>query len=300
MEEIKIAFVAPGQGVDDWSSGRKLLEQYPDIVQPIYGRIEHATGVDIAQVGLNDEDVNTSVAQPAAVGIGYAHSKVLESQGIRPDYVIGLSAGEFTVSAIIKSMSLENAAITSRQRGILQDLEAGGRGGVMVAIHREPLNIKRVTKVVSSAYRSNVHNPIMTGFGYLKEQEAELEAALKEQGARVKIVKSLKFPPHGRYVKGTRKALKKIITDRVPISDSETAMISIRNGKIINKARQVRRSLVWQTTQPTRLDLAIQTAIDQGVTEVYPLYPGNTIRPLLGWYANKGLISLLPIENQRD
>jgi [acyl-carrier-protein] S-malonyltransferase len=295
----KITFVAPGQGIDNWSSGRELLGQYPDIVQPIYGRIERATGIDISQVGLTKEDVDTSVAQPAAVGIGYAHSKVLESQGIKPDFAIGLSAGEFTVSAIIKSMSLEDAAITSRQRGILQDKEAGGKGGVMVAIHREPLNIKKIKRAVSSAYRSNAHNPIMTGFGYLKEQEADLEAALKEQGARVKIVKSLKFPPHGRYVKGTRKALKRLIRDRVPMSDSETAMISIRNGKIINKARQVRRSLVWQTTEPTRLDLAIQTAIDEGATEVYPLYPGDTIRPLLGWYANKGLISLLPVENER-
>lgn len=296
MREVKIAFAAPGQGIDDWSSGLSLLQEAPDIVEPIYERIQRATGVDIEDVSRrNQPGTPTEIAQPAAVGIGYAHAEVLKAKGVNPDYAIGLSAGEFTVSAIIGSLRVEKAALHSQQRGISQAREAGGLGGVVVAIHREPLDLGSIKKAVKNAYRSNVHSPLMTGFGFLNQDKAQLVEALKAQGAKVVDVKSLDFPPHGRHTKKTRKELSAALKRR-SFQRPSIKMISIRNGKIIDKPRQIRRSLVWQTTQTTRLDLAIQTAIDNGVEEVYPLMPGNTIAPLLGWYASRGLIKLMPAE----
>jgi len=293
MREVKVAFVAPGQGVDDWSSGLRLLETEPGIVEPIYERIKRTTGVDIEDVGTRNElDIPTEIAQPAAVGIGYAHFKVLEAQGIRPDYAIGLSAGEFTVAAIIGSMVVEKAAIYSMRRGVSQNREAGGQGGVVIAIHRKPLDLGAIKKSAKHTYRSNVHNPIMSGFGFLNKDKGQLVEALEAQGARVKDVESLTFPPHGRYVRQTRRELSRMLKPRT-LKAAEIDMISIRNGKIINKPRQIRRSLVWQTTKTTRLDKAIQTAIDNGVEEVYPLMPGDTIAPLLGWYASKNFIKLM-------
>lgn len=295
MKEVKVAFVAPGQGFTSWEDGLPLLEQSPS-TEKIYSQVFKATGVDIVQVCESASHIeDTAIVQPAALGIGVARAQVLREKDINPDYLIGLSAGEFTVAAISGALSLPDAARIAQQRGAFQMEAAGGKGGAITALHRRPLNIKSLLHGLEGTYASNFHAPNVTGFSYLHSNYDQLVEKLKEQGARVRDVKNLKFPPHTPHVMDAQKKLAELLKKKGVVRDATVPIIAIRNARPSSKARSIRKNLIWQTTQPTRLNDAVNQAIRAGVEEFYDLGPGDSISKLLGNIVTNDAIRIVPV-----
>lgn len=282
MREVKVAFVAPGQGFTSWEDGLKLLEESPD-TEKIYEAVHQATGIDVIEVCRSTEPVDdTSVVQPAALAIGVARAEALKSKDINPDYLIGLSAGEFTVAAISGALSLSDAAQFVQKRGQYQMEAAGNLGGAITALHRKPINIGAIMQGLEGVWHANDHAPTITGFSYLHEHYETLKARLAAQGAKVRDVNNLHFPPHGDAVIGAQRRIAELLGRRGAIKDASTAIISIRTAKVMRKARTIRRNLVWQTTQTTRLNDAVNQALRSEVEAFYDLGPGDAMTKLLG------------------
>lgn len=280
MREVKVAFIAPGQGIESWESGLRLLDEGPKTIN-IYEQVYDATGVDIIEICRSTEPTNDpEVVQPAALGIGYAQAEVLKDRNIDPDYLIGLSAGEFTVAAISGALTIKEAAKMTKQRGIFQNEEAGGLGGAVTALHRRPLDIKSIMHELEGVWPANMHAPTITGFSYTHENYQELRDRLAKQGARVRDV-NIPFPPHGDAVKKAQDRLAELFK-RGLVKDAATNIISIRTARATKKARTIKHNLIWQTTQPTKLNKAVLFAIRNGVEDIYDLGPGDSITKILG------------------
>ena len=277
-----VAFCFPGQGSLEAGMGRDIAASVPEAME-VFERGSAAAQLDLRRLcfeASEEELVETEVQQPALVATSLAVLAAIRARGLKPDFVIGHSVGEFAALAAAGAMKVEEAVALVRERGLAMAEAARNNPGSMAAIlGLDDEVVERICRRILNVWPANYNCPgqvVVSG-----ENPAVDEACgiAEEEGARRAVKLRVSGAFHSPLVARAADRLRPAL-DRVKFSEPAAPFMSTVTARI-ETAKRMGPLLVEQLTAPVRFTQAAQALVREGVQTFVEVGPGNVLAGLV-------------------
>lgn len=281
---MSIAFVFSGQGSQYIGMGKELYENYP-VVKCVIDEATEVLGFDMSAIchEENNKLNQTAYTQPAILTMSVAIGKLLiEEFKIEPDYLAGLSLGEYSALVINETLTFKEALLLVRKRGrFMEEAFPKGQGGMAAVMG---LSNDKIEKICASIIEegigfvkpANYNMPNQLVISGEKNALDEAEKRLLSAGARKVIHLNVSGPFHTELLKPAAVLLHQEIAS-LTLKTGNYQTVANVSGDIVSSNSQIKELLVSQVMSPVLWQKSIETLRENGVTTFIEIGPGRSL-----------------------
>jgi [acyl-carrier-protein] S-malonyltransferase len=278
-----LVIVAPGQGAQTPGFLAPWLEL--DHFEERLRWLSACAGLDLIHYGTEaDAETirDTAVAQPLLVAAGLVSALEIFPHPHDAFHAVGAAAGhsvgEITAAAGTGVISAEQAMVLVRERGrAMADASAIKPTGMTAVLGGDAEEVAAsLAKHGLTAANDNGSGQVVAA-GTLDQ----LEAFKADPPAKARLIPlSVAGAFHTEHMAPAVETLASY-AKAVSVHDPRTALISNRDGAVVQQGRDVLARIVSQVSNPVRWDLCMRTMGELGVTGVIEVPPAGTLTGLI-------------------
>lgn len=280
---MKRAFLFPGQGSQVIGMGKDIYEKYEE-ARKIYDKAGEISGIDVKKICFEgpEEVLNkTEFTQIAILTTSLAFAKVLESKGIKAEFALGLSLGEYTALIYSGILSFEDGINLIKKRGYyMGNLLPKEEYQMAAIIGLDSKIIEEVCKKINEkgifVVPANYNCKVQTVISGTKEGILKAGELLKEAGAKRVIPLNTSGPFHTEKLEEASIAFAKEL-ENIEFKEGNVKVIKNIDGSCYCLQDDIRKILEKHIISPVRLDKAIEKLAKEQVDEYVEIGPGKAL-----------------------
>ncbi len=277
---MKTAFMFSGQGAEKVGMCQDLYDKYPEVREK-FALASKALGFDLAKICFEDENLikDTEYAQPALVTVSSAILDLVTRENIEPNYVLGLSLGEYSAFVASGALGFEETVKLVNKRGqLMKEAFNGLECGMTAVLNTTIEDINEVVKIASNVGVLEVANYNTSKQIVISGEKVSLEKAHEEFTAR-----KIKFIPLG--VRGAfhtsllEEASQKLNLElnKLSLNDLKVPLVRNIDGTLLTDKNEIVENLRKQLKSSVLFEQSIKTLIEEGVTRFVEIGTGKTL-----------------------
>ncbi len=277
---MKIAYMFSGQGAQKNGMGKELYDNFP-VVKKIFDDCDKILDFKITDICFEENELinDTQYTQPCLLVTSISIMELLKDV-VKPDYLFGLSLGEYSALVASGALDLEESVRLVHNRGKFMNeavsrLDETGMYAIL-NLDLEKLNsILEVAKKIGIVEISNYNTKGQIVAGGEMKALKKVEELVKESGGKA-IKLNVSGPFHTSLLSEASENLNEYLKT-VNFHKLNTKVVSNLTAKEVGSESELVNILTEQVKSSVKFQQSIEYLIQQGVDTFIELGPTKTL-----------------------